>query len=796
MLRRASNPSQMVRMLLLLAIVTAAVCQNEDQPYFSLSSTRTFASGGRPTVQLGAWKIDSLEFRVYRINDAVKFYSQLDDPHQFGARTQRPSHNRTWIERIHSWKHNLRAGILRTLRGQFTEAPSDHLGFIAKTGAPLTKGTTYAEAPVLNPEQLVLTFNQPVHSTSRWDTQNVEVPVKEKGVYVVEAVNKDLRAYTILMVSDIVSVTKTGRDHMTAFIADRATGQAIPGAQVYTITARGGATPVGTTNGDGLVEFKAPTSLHEEDDVRVLARKDRDVAVSDFSGYIFASARDRLTGMIYTDRPVYRPGHTVHFKAILRLKAAVGYEIPSSQSVRVEVKDTDDKSIYQKTLTTTANGTVSDELTLGPDASLGDYTIELHSGESVANGTFGVEEYKKPEYEVRVTPSKPRVLEGETVPVTIDARYYFGEPVPGAKVKYGVYRSRYWFPMWYDPDQDASDNTDATDDPGSGGENEQIVDEEGTLDQDGKLTINVPTTVNEQKRDNVYRIEARVTDEANREISGHGFVVATYGSFVVNVTPNRYFVQGNSQVQFTVQAFDYDMKPVQARAHVELTPWTWQGDNSNNRPTSAADVTTGADGTARTEMNAPAQAGSYRVNVTAQAGSGRGVQDYSYIWVAGAGDFDWGGGDQKTVQIIPDKKTYHPGDTAKLLIITGKAGTNVWVSVEGRDLRASKVLRSAGSMVTYEVPVTANDEPNIFVSASFIRNGEIYQSTKKIRVPPDEHKLNIALNTDKPQYLPGETGTYNIAVTGSDGKPVSHADLSVGVVDEAIYAIRPDTTQS
>ena len=37
---------------------------------------------------------------------------------------------------------------------------------------------------------------------------------------------------------------------------------------------------------------------------------------------------------------------------------------------------------------------------------------------------------------------------------TIDARYYFGEPVNGAKVKYAVYRSRYWFPLWYDPDED------------------------------------------------------------------------------------------------------------------------------------------------------------------------------------------------------------------------------------------------------------------------------------------------------------------------------------------------------
>ena len=71
-------------------------------------------------------------------------------------------------------------------------------------------------------------------------------------------------------------------------------------------------------------------------------------------------------------------------------------------------------------------------------------------------GNFQVEEYKKPEYEVRVLPARGRVLQGEKVQVTIDARYYFGEPVSGAKVQYAVYRDRYYFPLWYDPDEDSA----------------------------------------------------------------------------------------------------------------------------------------------------------------------------------------------------------------------------------------------------------------------------------------------------------------------------------------------------
>ena len=56
------------------------------------------------------------------------------------------------------------------------------------------------------------------------------------------------------------------------------------------------------------------------------------------------------------------------------------------------------------------------------------------------NGGFQVEEYKKPEYEVRVTPEQKRViLRARRCKATIEAKYYFGEPVAGATVKYAIY---------------------------------------------------------------------------------------------------------------------------------------------------------------------------------------------------------------------------------------------------------------------------------------------------------------------------------------------------------------------
>ena len=66
-------------------------------------------------------------------------------------------------------------------------------------------------------------------------------------------------------------------------------------------------------------------------------------------------------------------------------------------------------------------------------------------GERYVEGTsFSVQDYKKPEYAVKVTAQTPRVLQGQPIKATIDARYYFGEPVANAKVKWVVHTSPYY----------------------------------------------------------------------------------------------------------------------------------------------------------------------------------------------------------------------------------------------------------------------------------------------------------------------------------------------------------------
>ncbi|HVV44422.1 MAG TPA: MG2 domain-containing protein, partial [Bryobacteraceae bacterium] len=787
--------SRVGRWIFLFAAAVALPGQGENQPYFGLHSGDTFRSGGSPTVSLTAWNVDSLQFRVYRVRDPEKFFRQLEEPHSFGGVAPRPPHTKSVLERLRSWKRGLKADIRRSLRAQYTEPPHTHFeNLFPKKATPVTKNvpgaaSQYADAPLLNPDQMVMSFVHPVHGHERWQSETVDIPVKDRGVYLVEAVNNDLRAYTLLMVSDLALITKTANGRVVNFLVDRATGQPVSGAKVAGFV-KGGEPVRGETNGDGIAELKVAPG--NDNEVSVLARTDNDLAVNSLWA---GNNGGEWNGYVYTDRPVYRPGHTVHFRAVIRTRGISGYQTPAGHKLLVQIEDPEQKPVYQKTLAVGAAGTIHDELTLPAAAALGNYSVNVKPDDdsqySYIYGNFEVQEYKKPEYSVRVTAAKPRAIQGETVQATIDAQYFFGEPVAGAKVKYRIYKQRYWFPLWYDAD-DAEDSPagEAERDDDFGGD--QQSEQTGELNADGKLTISIPTMLSERRFDTLYRIEAGVTDAANREVSGTGWLVATYGSFAVNVAPDRYIYAPGQQGSFTIQARDYDNKPIHTRVHLELH--RERRGKEQGAVLASADAETDANGSARASLTMPRDGGSYLVRVTARTPEGRDVEDVAYIWNAGGAREGSESRDQ-SVQIVTDKKSYSAGETAKLMIVAGQRGTAVYVTVGGRNIEEYRLLRAQDATVSFDLPLSAQSEPGISVNASFVRNGVLYSSDKYVRVPPAEHTLNVKVSTDKPQYQPGQTATYSIDVTGADGKPVPRAEFSLGVVDEAIYGVRRDTTQ-
>ena len=203
----------------------------------------------------------------------------------------------------------------------------------------------------------------------------------------------------------------------------------------------------------------------------------------------------------------------------------------------------------------------------------------------------------------------------------------------------------------------------------------------GTLDADGKLQITIPTKVDNKKQDLVYRIEARVTDAGNREIAGHGFALATYGSFFLTAEPNSYVYSKGNTATINVTAQDYDKKPVQTAFRVEMNRWNWRKGAGQQITTIAGPdrrQRQGAGASSRfptPASSACASAPRLRRSATSRPPRTCGRPGQS-PW--------WSGTDEERIQIVADKKSYQPGETAHVLIVTGKEPASVLVTAEGQ----------------------------------------------------------------------------------------------------------------
>jgi len=60
-------------------------------------------------------------------------------------------------------------------------------------------------------------------------------------------------------------------------------------------------------------------------------------------------SREDWTGYVYTDRPVYRPGHTVQFKVILRTRSGERYTVADGAIVQIVIEDPTSKQLLQPT---------------------------------------------------------------------------------------------------------------------------------------------------------------------------------------------------------------------------------------------------------------------------------------------------------------------------------------------------------------------------------------------------------------------------------------------------------------
>lgn len=648
--------------------------------------------------------------------------------------------------------------------------------------------------------------------------QTIDYRPKSKGAFLVRAKYKNQVAYTGFFVTDIGMITEAANNGMLAYTIDKKTGEPINNADLTFLL---GKRKIGTGKTFGGLFFKTLEESDKEyaasENVSyplVIGKYDDNVVVSDPYLY-FGYGSNRFTVYIYTNQPVYRPKSTVEFKGTVRKTNGNQFNNYPDKDVTVTIKDSKGAEIYKQVLKTNDNGSFNGNIVLDDNAAIGVYYIYAMLDENQTyTGQFSVEEYKKPEYKVNITVDKDQYTNADKITGVVNADYYFGSPVQDAKVTYNIYKKTFYKPWWYFSEYKwwYEDYYESQDENAKYNNADFIFSGEGKLDKDGRFDFSY--IINEDfkaknnyywyywdkdktyETDYIYIIQAKVTDKSRREINNTKTVYVTRASFYINARTAKYIYKPDESVEIEVKANNFSDKPVETSFEAKINKITWGRYPDYKQEKSYVTTVYGKtnfDGTGFASFEAKDE-GYYEIEVTAIDNNGKKVTENTYCYVSN-GDLWWWWNQSGTLQIIPDKESYKAGEICKALIVTTNPGASVLITTQNDNILTYRVEKIDGTSKMVEIPVDADGSPNFYINACYVNNGAFYTASKNVMVIPDNKFLSVMVGTDKTQYKPKEEGTFTIRVTDEKGNTVPNAEISVGVVDESIYAIKADNTK-
>jgi uncharacterized protein YfaS (alpha-2-macroglobulin family) len=661
------------------------------------------------------------------------------------------------------------------------------------------------------PTALQWTVDVDFHNPYVWIDKDLKAPDRlEPGIYLLQIASPTdgVEDRILFFVTELGIVTKRGEHHTFVYATHLRTSMPVPAAKILiqerapdressnirSRNRRRGPSNLywtqsiqqaekqeiqwrGETNEQGIFMTESP---YESSNVDVIALSpDGHIAVSSSYRNTLIDVQQAVI-FVYTDRPVYRPNHTVFYKAVIRENTAEGYVVPQGSAVHVTVNNPNGEQLVTGDLKTNEWGSIENSFSLPSNAPLGQYSIEIRSGAAVGSISFYLEEYRKPEFKVTLEAEKPFYVSGETVRFAARAEYYFGAPVVNGKIRYRFYESiasgdfYRRFPSSYSSYL-------------SGGET--VTDLEGNAP--------IEFTPRRSSSDRQITLEVDVEEASGRNVSARESVPIGVGRFYITVRPVQQVFDAQNPIKLNVETFDHNNKPVSVSCQVEFTQDIWSPVRRRyvrpSRPFADFTVMTDEHGQGVVEWLPDSElSGRFETIVTGVDEFENRITASASFWrmSSSSGSFNYR---YSTLEGILDKNRYAPGEEAVLLINTEYPENPIVMTIECRDILLQRVIWPSGKTTRVKIPILESYAPNVYIGLFMPRGKYLSNRVYTLSVPEHKGELLVEVKTDKESYKPQETGDVFIKTTLPDGKPTA-AEVSLAVVDEAIFAIRADQT--
>ncbi len=505
---------------------------------------------------------------------------------------------------------------------------------------------------------------------------------------------------------------------------------------------------------------------------------------------------------IYTDRPIYRPGDTVHFRMLVRQVLNGRYTMPDLSSYPLVLNDGMGTQISTFDLPLNGFASGHGDYTLPPDAQPGTYSL---TNPKYYNAIyFQVANYRKPEINLQVAFQSTDVLSGTALMADINARYFFDAPAGNLPVHWALYRQTSYFniPNYQVGPVDTS-WLNAYNYPFGmyGGLGEPVTQGDGKTDANGLLSLELAAPAKPGRQQ--FTLEITMKDESGQPVSARSSIYVNPAEYYIGVHPDAWSYQAKSEAGFELQLNDWKGESAGKHtlsAQFSRVVWVRHDPSPANMdyqlptfepeytPIASTTITTDADGKARLGFTPP-DPGTYQLDV-----SGDGTLTQIIVWVGGAGQAEWPSLPNQRLHLVADRDTYKPGDTAQVFVANpfNHSAMGLLTVERGLVMRYQIVELQPGGN-TLSLALSTEDAPNVYVAITLLGqdadgNPDFRQGYTNLPVDVSFEYLNIDLASQPERTGPGEPVTFTLRITDANGSPVQ-GEFSLSVVDLAVLSL-------
>lgn len=509
----------------------------------------------------------------------------------------------------------------------------------------------------------------------------------------------------------------------------------------------------------------------------------------------------------FTDRQVYRPGQTVHFKGVAIEYSQGDRKVRPNLKESVALYDVNSQVVAKTTHTTNEYGTFNGSFELPESGLTGTFRLETGHGSHY----FSVEEYKRPTFQVEMLPVDSAYSLESVISARGKATSLAGFPLAQVTVNYRVIRYlEYpywgWFAPAYSEQQLISSGVVRTDDNG-----------EFTIAYEARGSGNL---LNYQHYR--FQVEVDVVDISGESQSATQALRIGKRSLILGANVAD-VVLGKELNSIAITASNLNGDPVSAQGELEIlaletplqplrkrlwpTPDQIEIDSTrfaslfpddeylqsvsiNNALVGDRILSTSFNTSETSQIEVVNKKGWkpgwYLLRLTSTDQQGKAVDFERRFKVLSATNEH-----PPLPELLFSKLSANQaeaGETIKLWVSSAVDAT-VWVETElnGKTVNRKRLnLKSEIDQIS--IPVAEDYRGGFGIHLSMVHGNRMYTKTHRIEVPYSNKKLSVSLETLRDKLLPGSKEQWTVRVLGPDSTPIN-AEILAGMYDASLDAL-------